>query len=133
MRYLTALFLILNMSLIHAQKIRDNQVERFDFQKVDAHLKIDPSRKKIEGNVLYKIEVLYPDDSLFINGNNMHFENVQLDGKSIDFSVDTEGIYILHDFKVNDSISLSLNYEVTPKKAVYFINWRESLDEWNKK
>ena len=125
MRYLTALFLILNMSLIHAQKIRDNQVERFDFQKVDAHLKIDPSRKKIEGNVLYKIEVLYPDDSLFINGNNMHFENVQLDGKSIDFSVDTEGIYILHDFKVNDSISLSLNYEVTPKKAVYFINWND--------
>ncbi|WP_026915453.1 M1 family metallopeptidase [Christiangramia portivictoriae] len=127
MRYLAALFFILNLSIIHAQKIRDHQIERFDFHKVDAHLKIDPTQKKVEGSVVYSLEVLYPDDSLFINGKNMQFRNVRIDGKNPEFSVDVEGIYILHDFKVDDRITLSLDYEVTPGKAVYFINWDESV------
>jgi len=123
MRYIISLVLFLNFFSIQAQKIRNEQLDRFDFKQIDAHVKIDPFQQQVRGKVLYEIDILGKDDSLFINGKNMQFENVLLNGKNVNYRVDKEGVYILFDFIPGNTMGLSLEYTALPRKGIYFINW----------
>ena len=123
MRKLIVLFLIFKVAILPAQEIRDFQIDQFDFEKVDAYLKIYPKERFVTGSVTYHFETLESADTLFINAKQMQFSEVLLNGDPVEFSSDETGIYLIHEFNISESNTVSLNYEVHPKKAMYFINW----------
>lgn len=119
--------------MLKAQQIRDFQIDEFDFEKVEAHIRIVPKDKFVSGSVNYQFKVLQSADTLFINGKEMKFSEVTLNGEPVQFSKDDQGIYILHPFQNSEINRLALDYEVHPKKAMYFINWEfEDLEDSEK-
>ncbi|MBT8296282.1 MAG: M1 family metallopeptidase, partial [Gramella sp.] len=95
----------------------------FDFKSANAHLQIIPDSGKVKGTVNYTFEVLVQEDSLFIDGREMVFSNVEFNGEPVQFSSNSKGLYILSDFLPSVENELKLSYSATPGSGMYFINW----------
>lgn len=118
---------------IIAQENNATRNSNFDFLKADAYLQIFPVSEKVSGTVNFNFDVLEREDSLYIDGREMEFSNVKLNGKTVRFSSDKQGIYILSDFLPSEGNDLSLSYSVTPGSGMYFINWQFPELENNQK
>ncbi|MCP9201128.1 M1 family metallopeptidase [Gramella sp. GC03-9] len=130
-KIITFLFLFI-FSISQAQN-KSSQINSIDFKHVKAHVTIHPEQKTVSGKVSYEFDVLQGTDSLFINGRNMDFSEVSLNGNQVDFSREETGIYILHDFRIAKAEKLELNYSVKPQTGMYFINWEYPEVEASKK
>ncbi|MFV8224653.1 M1 family metallopeptidase [Christiangramia aquimixticola] len=124
MRNFIILLFFFYFSILPAQVIIDSQIDNFDFKEIDAYVNIDPVKQMVKGQINYKIDFTGTSDTLFINGKKMKFSEVELNGKSVVYSTDDEGIYILQNFQPSLNNILSLNYEVSPAQGMYFINWQ---------
>ncbi|MGN7811130.1 M1 family metallopeptidase [Flavobacterium sp. 22076] len=127
------------------------QTKYVDFKTVSGQLTINDSQKTISGYVDYKFDVLQPIDTIKIDGKNMEFTNVQVDGKDVIFLNTTKELQILNNFQKGNN-HLTFNYNVKPKQALYFVdienneyqiwtqgqgrytsNWFPSFDDVNEK
>lgn len=99
------------------------QTDYVDFKTVHAKLYAVPEYQQIAGLVQYNFKILKSVDSVFIDAINMEFENVFLNNETISFSNDGKKVGFKHDFKMDSSYQLSINYKANPKKAMYFIDW----------
>ena len=117
-------FLIFLYSVVFiAQEKKYSQTDFFNFTHADAQVKIFPYKGGIEGHVSYKFNVLQATDTLHVDGRQMQFTDVLLNGDPVKFSVDEKGVFIIHSFSPTSNSSLDLNYEAQPKSGLYFINW----------
>ncbi|PTX42316.1 aminopeptidase N [Christiangramia gaetbulicola] len=121
-KYLIFLFSFCSVVLM-AQEQNLSQTGYFDFKTVNAHVRIQPLEKAVSGKVSYTFEVLVQQDSLYIDGRNMQFTDVSLNGEAVKFSSDEKGIYILSEFLPSENNLLELNYSAKPTTGMYFINW----------
>lgn len=127
------------------------QTKYVDFKTVSGQLTINDSQKTISGYVDYEFDVLQPIDTIKIDGKNMEFTNVQVDGKDVIFLNTTKELQILNNFQKRNN-HLTFNYNVKPKQALYFVdiennehqiwtqgqgrytsNWFPSFDDVNEK
>ncbi|WP_149207431.1 M1 family metallopeptidase [Flavobacterium johnsoniae] len=127
------------------------QTKYVDFKTVSGQLTINDSQKTISGYVDYEFDVLQPIDTIKIDGKNMEFTNVQVDGKDVIFLNTTKELQILNNFQKGNN-HLTFNYNVKPKQALYFVdiennehqiwtqgqgrytsNWFPSFDDVNEK
>ncbi|WDF61977.1 M1 family metallopeptidase [Flavobacterium sp. KACC 22758] len=127
------------------------QTKYVDFKTVSGQLTINDSQKTISGYVDYEFDVLQPIDTIKIDGKNMEFTNVQIDGKDVIFLNTTKELQILNNFQKGNN-HLTFNYNVKPKQALYFVdiennehqiwtqgqgrytsNWFPSFDDVNEK
>ncbi|SHH39643.1 M1 family metallopeptidase [Flavobacterium johnsoniae] len=139
------IFLLIT-TLVFAQ-----QTKYVDFKTVSGQLTINDSQKTISGYVDYEFDVLQPIDTIKIDGKNMEFTNVQVDGKDVIFLNTTKELQILNNFQKGNN-HLTFNYNVKPKQALYFVdiennehqiwtqgqgrytsNWFPSFDDVNEK
>jgi aminopeptidase N len=100
------------------------QTEYVDFKLAKADISFIPDSSKVYGVLRYDFEILKPVDSIFIDAINMKFFNVGLNGKHIDFRNDSKKIWIKHKFKDHNTYQVAFNFEAYPKKALYFIDWK---------
>ncbi len=121
-KYLIFLLSLCSVVLM-AQEKSLSQTAFFDFKTVNAHVRIQPLEKAVSGKVSYTFEILTQQDTLYIDGRNMQFTDVSLNGKPVKFSSDEKGIYILSDYLPSENNRLILNYSAKPKSGIYFINW----------
>lgn len=129
----TLLFLLLSWSVtLIAQDTGLSKTNPFDFKKIDAYVKINPSQGKVEGEVSYSFDILAQEDTLYIDGRKMQFSEVKLSGNPVKFFSDEKGIYILSDFLPSQDNQLTLNYHVKPESGMYFINWDSPVTESKK-
>ena len=105
-----------------------NQSGSVDFIQVDAEVTILPIKKMVKGEVVYRLNILKPLDSVFIDAKNMSFSEVILNGKRAKYTYDGSKIWLKARFSPNKEYILSLNYEAIPKQAIYFINWDAPKD-----
>ncbi len=127
------------------------QTKYVDFKTVSGQLTINDSQKTISGYVDYEFYVLQSIDTIKIDGKNMEFTNVQVDGKDVIFLNTTKELQILNNFQKGNN-HLTFNYNVKPKQALYFVdiennehqiwtqgqgrytsNWFPSFDDVNEK
>ncbi|ABQ05949.1 M1 family metallopeptidase [Flavobacterium johnsoniae] len=127
------------------------QTKYVDFKTVSGQLTINDSQKTISGYVDYEFDVLQPIDTIKIDGKNMEFTNVQIDGKDVIFLNTTKELQILNNFQKGNN-HLTFNYNAKPKQALYFVdiennehqiwtqgqgrytsNWFPSFDDVNEK
>ena len=112
------LFIILLSPFIKAQ-----QTEFVDFKKAKVDIIINPFEKTVSGTVVYNFEVLKNIDSIFIDAQKMKFLSVKLDGKKVKFNNSDSKLWITKKLKSKSNHILTINYNTSPKKAMYFIGW----------
>lgn len=121
-----AFLVILFSVVLKAQEKKLSQTENFDFKNIEAYIKVLPEKQKVEGKVLYKFEILNPSDTLYIDGREMQFSDVKLNGSPVKFFSDENRIYMISEFSPSQSNELKLNYSASPTSGMYFINWQTS-------
>lgn len=110
--------------LLHAQAITpENQIDFVDFKSVDAEVTIMPGSKSVSGNVDYSFEVLQPVDSIFIDAENMQFQQVFVNEEPADFRIAEDKIWIRKSLAVSEKNTIKIEYSGTPKQTLYFVNW----------
>ncbi len=117
------ILVLLSSGLLLAQNTVSGQTIYFDFSQVVAEISIYPENKNVEGNVSFYFEVLDSSDTLKIDGRNMHFTEVFLNGEPAEYYTDDSGIYITHSFQQSENNKINLKYSVKPSSGIYFINW----------
>lgn len=123
----TVLIVILSVIQLQAQQTTHDQLTEFDMKRIEAEVTIQPYDGSISGNIKLEFEILKEADTLKIDGREMQFEKVMLNGGKVDFTRDDTGIYIISNFKPSYENIIQLNYSAEPKTAMYFINWEKEF------
>ncbi|CAH8282104.1 aminopeptidase N [Mariniflexile fucanivorans] len=108
--------------------IQGQQTDYVDFKTANVEVGFKPDSTKVLGVVRYNFEILKNTDSIFIDAINMTFDNVSLNERDVEYRNDLKKLWIKHDFKAKNSYEVSFNFEAYPKKAIYFIDWKNKSD-----
>lgn len=99
-----------------------------DFIKMKVELSFEPAQGLVKGKVTHYFTPLLPKvSSFFLDGIKMNFKEVSLNGKPVKYSSDETGITITSDTPLqwNTQDSLSITYESSPRRGLYFIGWND--------
>ncbi|MDT0675928.1 M1 family metallopeptidase [Autumnicola musiva] len=102
-----------------------NQRELVDFKNVNATISIFPEDKEVKGEVEYIFSMLSPADSIFIDAQNMDFQQVMLNGSKAGIRNDGSRLWIKSSFSPSEENKIELQYTAQPSQTMYFINWDE--------
>ncbi|MGE3824985.1 MAG: M1 family metallopeptidase [Bacteroidia bacterium] len=99
-----------------------------DMQHLKLEVSFEPQKGLVKGKVTHTFLVLQHEvDSIFLDAPGITFKDVKLDGVITKYKTDNNGITIypgstLHWEQTHD---LTLEYEATPRKGIYFIGWNQ--------
>ncbi|WP_271768070.1 M1 family metallopeptidase [Aquimarina algiphila] len=159
MKFILALFTVLfsytgfalevDSDLMYNNTLEQSQV---DFLEGKVDVLVNAKTKTVKGKVQYTLTMLKTATSIFVDAQNMKIKTVTLDGEKANFKYDDKKIVINSDFKVDAKHKISIEFEATPKKALYFVkdyhgkdqiwtqgqgkytsNWLPSFDDMNEK
>ena len=100
-----------------------------DFTKAKAAIEILPSDKKVKGTVTFQATLLQNVDSLYIDAQRMHIEEVLLNAKKVQIRYDQSKLWILKKFKKGREITITVPFIAMPQKALYFVKDEEGKDQ----
>jgi len=121
------LFLCFCVNFLVAQ-----QTEYVDLKTAKAKISINPIEKQVEGRIQYQFEILKDIDSIYLDAQNIALSSLQLSEVrphihteyfEIQYLNNSKQIIVYNNFKKEQNFELILNYETSPKKALYFIDW----------
>ena len=93
------------------------QTEIVDFIRTEAVIEPVVSEKKVLGKVSYTFKVLKKCDSIFLDGVGIILLKVN-SKNNISISSANKKIWLVSNFKTDNTYTISFNYEATPKKAL---------------
>ncbi|MFP9115536.1 M1 family metallopeptidase [Flavobacterium sp. RHBU_3] len=102
-----------------------------DFKTLDADLHFDFKKKEISGDVTYtfKVEGKKPD-TVYIDAQNIHFENVKLNNKKKTGWTSTSKLLKLYSGIKKGNNTLVVHYSATPKQTLYFVKDGDDNQIW---
>lgn len=109
--------------------IFSQQTQFVNFNKTNAFLNIDPIGKTVTGKIVYDFEVLKTIDTIKIDGQNMTFSSVAINGKEVDFLNTGRQLQLFSGYKKGKN-QLVFNYSAQPKQSMYFVGEGEGLQIW---
>ncbi|WP_298505227.1 M1 family metallopeptidase [uncultured Maribacter sp.] len=118
MKLFCQLFLMFTMLSSFSQK-----QEKVDFIRAEAHIIPEPKEKRVNGVITYEFKALENCSYIFLDAIEMEFTSVLLNYKKKDFLNTGSKISIKHNFKKGKIYFFTLEYNVKPKQAVYFVGW----------
>ena len=86
------------------------QTNFVDFTTANAELTINAENKSVAGTVTYTFDVLKETDTIAIDAQNMTFEEVLLNKKSVPFQNTKKALLLVSNFK-KGNYTLSFNYQ----------------------
>ncbi|WP_426430046.1 M1 family metallopeptidase [Winogradskyella sp. HB-48] len=130
------------------------QTDYVDFLKCEALIHFKPDSSKVYAEGKYILKILKDVDSVFLDAKDFKF-NMMLpyywENNAFRYSHDGSKIWMIGDFKKDNSYDFWFEYQATPKKALYFVkrnnesqiwtqgqgkytsNWLPSIDDVNDK
>lgn len=108
------------------------QTSYVDFLNITANLSIIPDSSLVKGRASYTFNILKPVDSVFIDAKAISVNTAltDLSNKGLSFSKDDNKIWIKHNFKADSTYVFNLQYNVKPKKALYFLKRKGKWNIW---
>ncbi|WP_366183494.1 M1 family metallopeptidase [Flavobacterium ovatum] len=104
------------------------QIKSVDFTESCGKIAMNTKEKSISGKVIYEFKVLKAIDTISIDAQNMIFENVLVNGKSLVYRNTDKQLQLIAPFK-KGKYTLQLDYKAIPKQALYFVgNFEASGD-----
>ncbi|TYA57317.1 M1 family metallopeptidase [Formosa maritima] len=119
MKGLLFYFLLFFAGLAHAQ-----QLEIVDFSHIKAELSFNVDSSKVYGLAEYQFKILKPVDSVFLDTININFDEVLLNNEKVPFKNNAKQLVVYSKFKTGEPYNLRFKYEAQPKKALYFVGWK---------
>ena len=99
------------------------QSDNVNFKSAFVDLSFNTSEKLVMGNLTYEFEILKPVDSIYLDAVGMIFKNVKLNKSTAKWDNDGDKFWLLERLVPNKKYQLSFTYQVSPKKALYFVGW----------
>ena len=99
-----------------------------DFTRMQLFLSLEPGKGLVKGRVVHSFTSLRPGvDSFYLDGINMSYSAVTLNGKAVNYHRDDQGLAVLpaEPLEENKTYTLEISYEVYPRKGIYFIGWND--------
>jgi len=112
-------------------RIREHNL---DFVSLTLDIKLNAKAGKVFGKADYKFKPIQPTvDSVYLNAVNISTTKVIVNGASAKFVQDSAGLTVFFNPKLkwDTNNSMSIVYEATPRKGLYFIGWDKNIS--NKK
>ncbi|MBI4945816.1 MAG: M1 family metallopeptidase [Bacteroidetes bacterium] len=132
--FLPSAFCLLNAQVKNRTYINDPLLAPrehvVDFQHLKLEVAFDPQKKSVNGKVTHYFTPLRQKvDSIVLNGINMDINEVVLNGKPTKFRSDSEMVVIYTPSLVwEQKDSMTITYEATPRKGLYFIGWNDKTE-----
>lgn len=101
--------------------------DKVDFIRGEVFVRPNPKRNDIKGSVNYEFKVLKDVDSVFLDAKKMGLEEVNLDGKQIEVSVNEKTITVFKQFKAGKVHNLRIDFYAQPRQTLYFIGWEDAV------
>lgn len=106
------------------------QTDYVDFIKADATIGFNVEEKQVIGLVTYSFNILKNTDSVFIDAKSMNINSVfEAFGES-KYVYNNKTIVLQKPFKKGNTYTVTIDYTVKPKKALYFVNKKSSYQIW---
>ncbi|AYN68181.1 M1 family peptidase [Euzebyella marina] len=86
-----------------------------------------PKEKAIKGTVSYTFKILSAVDSVFLDAQNIHLNEVSIDGEKTAFENNGKRLVLKKRFKKNKTYQLKIAYTTKPKQTVYFLGWDDNI------
>ena len=101
------------------------QTDYVDFTKIKAVFLFDTNNKKVLGKQQVTFSILKNTKEVYLDARN--FENAIFNSKNDKIKLKTKNskIYLESNFKEGNEYTVNFEYEVQPKKALYFWGWDE--------
>lgn len=99
-----------------------------DFLHMRAELSFEPEKGLVKGKVTHVFMPLRPKvDSIFLDAPGIIIREVAANGKRTDFKTSATGITVYFPGSLNwgTKDSITITYEATPRKGLYFIGWND--------
>ena len=96
------------------------QTTKVDFKIADAVLQLNFEQQSISGEMNYSFAVLSKIDTIRIDAKNMHFSNVKINNKTVDFVNSGKELKLFKGFKKGKN-TLTFEYSAKPKQTLYFV------------
>lgn len=109
--------------------ISAQSLPKVDFVSATSDLYINSDRKSISGNVTYVFEVKSAVDTIKIDAINMHFQNLKINNKKVDFKNSGKELQLFIGYKKGKN-KLTFDYEATPKQTLYFVSEGDGKQIW---
>jgi aminopeptidase N len=100
------------------------QTKTVDFRYVKADLSFNVDASKVYGLAEYHFKILKPVDSIFIDAIQMNFDEVLLNNEKATFKNNTKQLVVYSKYIAGETYRLQFKYEAQPKKALYFVGWK---------
>lgn len=129
-------FLVAGTTLLSAQQMdcylhddgAGSREHVVDMEKMTLEVSFVPEKGLVKGLVTHQFKPIRKEvDSIFLNGPGIDFKEVKLDDNAVKYHVSKEGITILPDsaLKWETEHTISIKYEATPRKGIYFVGWND--------
>ena len=105
------------------------QTKSVDFLKCEANLIPNFKTKSVSGNITYTFKVLEDIDTIRIDGKNMEFFELRINGKSVKHKNNTKELLLFEGFKKGKN-KLTFSYNAIPKQTLYFTGLEENFQIW---
>jgi aminopeptidase N len=99
-----------------------------DFQHMRLEVEFVPAKGLVKGKVTHLFSPLQVKvDSVWLDGIDMNYKKVSVNGKPADFQKSDKGItiYFKPALTWQTKDSLTVEYEVNPRRGLYFIGWND--------
>jgi aminopeptidase N len=137
-------FLFLSSSIVSAQdhmrsylpdpysQAREHNI---DVERMALDVRFKPEQGLVIGNVTHFFQPIQENvDSIILDGPDIHYQQVRLDGQEVKYRKTTDGIviYPAQTLHWNSAHQVNIVYEALPKKGIYFIGWNDSTNRSRK-
>jgi len=102
-----------------------------DFIRMKLDLSLVPEQGLVKGRVTHYFTPLRPSvASFFLDGIQMKVSEIWLNGKPVGYHTDSAGITITPATPLvwNTTDSLTIQYEASPRRGLYFIGWNDKTN-----
>jgi len=105
------------------------QTAKVDFTKGSVLLAPNVIEKSIAGKMQYEFMVLSKIDTIKVDAKNMHFTEVSINGKTVNFKNSGVTLDLFEGFETGIN-TLEFTYSAKPKQTLYFIGESDDLQIW---
>ncbi|MEQ8909033.1 MAG: M1 family metallopeptidase [Vicingaceae bacterium] len=103
--------------------------QQVDMQELKLKASFVPEEKLIQGEVKHTFKVLRKSiDSLKLNAVRMQFDQVELNGKSVEYRKTEKQLILYFEPALNwgEQHSIRIQYQANPKVGLYFVGWNDT-------
>lgn len=100
-----------------------------DFQNLSLEVSFVPEEGLVKGKVTHTFKTLRKNvNQLYLDGINMDYKRVEIDGEEVKYLKERDGIYIYFNKSPswNSEHFLTIEYEANPLRGLYFIGWDDT-------